>query len=136
MTDWTRRAPKRRLLAVLASIATLGIVATGCTGGNGAAHRTAAKPDDPGSAGGTPTNTLTVYSRDREIAQPLFEQFERETGIKIRARWGDPIELAKQIIKDGADSPADVYYGPLSDALGSLAAAGSLVKLSDEQLSR
>lgn len=66
--------------------------------------------------------TLTVYSRDREFAEPLFERFERTTGITIRARWGDPITLADQIIDDGADSPADVFYAPLSDALGSLSA--------------
>jgi iron(III) transport system substrate-binding protein len=84
----------------------------------------------------SPDDTLTVYARDREIAEPLFEQFEQKTGIQVRARWGDPIDLADQIIDDGADSPADVFYGPLSDALGSLSAAGRLATLSDEQLDR
>jgi iron(III) transport system substrate-binding protein len=42
--------------------------------------------------------------------------------------------LAEQIVEDGANSPADVYYGPLSDALGLLSAKGRLVKLSDRQL--
>jgi iron(III) transport system substrate-binding protein len=81
-------------------------------------------------------DTLTVYSRDREIAEPLFERFEQKTGIEIRARWGDPIDLADQIIEDGSASPADVYFGPLSDALGSLSAAGRLASLSAEQLDR
>lgn len=118
----------RRIL----SLATLALVTTGCSGADEPAGRYPAVPDRDGAEPGT----LTVYSRDREFAEPLFDRFERATGITIRARWGDPITLADQIIDDGDDSPADVFYAPLSDALGSLSAAGRLAELSDEQLDR
>jgi iron(III) transport system substrate-binding protein len=115
----------------LVLLAALTVLATGCSGeGDGV--------DRPGAAerSGGEARFLTVYSRDRDLAEPLFTRFEQQTGIRIRARWGDPVDLAEAIIADGDNSPADVYYGPLSDALGSLSAAGRLSRLSDEQLSR
>jgi iron(III) transport system substrate-binding protein len=122
-------------LRMLALTATLAMVATACTGGNDA-NRTPAASDSQAPIDREPADTLTVYSRDREIAEPLFEQFERQTGIKVRARWGNPVDLADQIISDGDKSAADVFYGPFSDALGSLSAAGRLIPLSDKQLDR
>jgi iron(III) transport system substrate-binding protein len=137
MADWSVRAPRRQPLRVLALAASLVMVAAACTSGdNSAAARAPAVPRDQAAAGREPDSTLTVYSRERDIAEPLFKLFERKTGIKVRARWGDPIDLADQIIADGADSPADVFYGPLSDALGALSAAGRLAPLSAEQLDR
>src|SRR6266540_4357266 len=127
MADRARHAAMRRLVRVLA------MVATACSGDNDTTGRV---PDDRATTGGELGGTLTVYSRERDFAEPLFERFEQKTGIKIRARWGDPVDLADQIIADGTDSPADVYYGPLSDALGTLSAAGRLARLSDEQLDR
>jgi iron(III) transport system substrate-binding protein len=135
MADGSGRAPMKHLFRMLALAATLAMVAA-CGGRNAAALRTPAVPGDRAAAGRGPDGTLTVYSRDREIAKPLIERFERETGIRVRARWGDPIKLAEQILQEGANSPADVFYGPLSDALGSLSAAGRLATLSDEQLDR
>jgi iron(III) transport system substrate-binding protein len=133
MADRARHAAKRRRFSKLALAAALAMVATACSGDNDTTGRI---PDDRATTGGELGGTLTVYSRERDFAEPLFERFEQKTGIKIRARWGDPVDLADQIIADGADSPADVYYGPLSDALGSLSAAGRLARLSDEQLNR
>jgi iron(III) transport system substrate-binding protein len=124
----------KHLITMLA--VTVAVVTTACGGGNDA-DRSRAVPDDRTATGREPdADTLTVYSRDQEIAEPLFEQFERKTGIKVRARWGNPVDLADQIIEDGANSPADVFYGPFSDALGSLSAAGRLTALSGEQLAR
>jgi iron(III) transport system substrate-binding protein len=124
----------KRLFTMLA--VTVASVIAACGGGNGT-DRPRDVPGERTATGREPdADTLTVYSRDQEIAEPLFEQFERKTGIKVRARWGNPVDLADQIIEDGADSPADVFYGPFSDALGSLSAAGRLTTLSDEQLGR
>jgi iron(III) transport system substrate-binding protein len=121
----------KQQLMIPAIALTLMVIASGCSGDN-----SGSVPGQQPSAERRPGNTFTVYSRDRDIAEPLFKRFERQTGIKIQARWGDPIELADQIIEDGDRSPADVFYGPLSDALGSLSAAGRLAGLSGEQLDR
>jgi iron(III) transport system substrate-binding protein len=137
MADWSGRAPMKQPFRVLALAVTLAMLAAACiSGDNDAADRAPAVPDDQAATGSRPDNILTVYSRERDIAEPLFKRFEQKTGIKVRARWGDPIDLADQIIADGADSPADVFYGPLSDALGALSAAGRLAPLSAEQLDR
>jgi iron(III) transport system substrate-binding protein len=112
----------------LIMVAALALLATACTGGRGTG------PADERKSTGGEADALIVYSRDRDLSEPLFKQFEQQTGIKIRARWGNPIDLAKSIIADGDRSPADVFYGPLSDALGSLSAAGRLARLSDTQL--
>jgi iron(III) transport system substrate-binding protein len=121
---------------MLALVAALAMVAAACTSGDDAADRAPAVPRDQAATDRQPDDILTVYARERDIAEPLFKRFEQETGIKVQARWGDPIKLAEQVISDGADSPADVFYGPLSDALGSLSAAGRLATLSAEQLDR
>src|SRR5262249_53703594 len=106
----------------------------GCTSAN--STQMSAGPNGQASPGGPAGNVLTIYSRDRDIAEPLYKVFQQQTGITIRARWGDPIKLANQIIADGDSSPADVFYGPLSDALGALSAAGRLARLSDDELNR
>jgi iron(III) transport system substrate-binding protein len=125
----------KHLCRTVAVAATLVAMVSACTAGNGAGGRGATPPDGRAATGGGAA-VLTVYSRDRNLAEPLFKQFERQTGITIRARWGDPIDLAEAIISDGDKSPADVYYGPLSDALGALSAAGRLTRLSDQQLNQ
>jgi len=131
MADWSRGAPTKQLVRLLALVATLAMVAAACTGDD--ADDTPV-PNDQAAADRELDDTLTVYARDPDST--LFELFEQETGMKVRARWGDPVDLADQILEDGADSPADVFYAPLSDALGSLSAAGRLTTLSNEQLDR
>jgi iron(III) transport system substrate-binding protein len=134
MADRSRGAPTKQLFRLLALVATLAMVAAACSGDNDAADGNTAVPDDQAAADRELDDTLTVYSRDPD--SELFELFEKETGIKVLARWGNPDDLADQIIEEGADSPADVFYAPLSDALGSVSAAGRLATLSDEQLDR
>jgi len=124
-------APAKRLLRLLAVASTLAMGVAGCTGGD--TEGGSPVPDAQATPRGF-DDTLTVYSRDRD--SELFDLFEKQTGIKVRARWGNLDELAEQIIGEGADSPADVFYAPLSDALGLLSAAGRLAPLTDEQLNR
>lgn len=115
---------------LLATVASLAMVATACSDDPEVG---APAPDGP-AAPDRAAEVLTVMARDPELTRPLFTLFEQETGITVQARYGNPIELADQVIVGGA--PADVYYGPLSDALGSLSAAGRLAPLSEEQLGR
>jgi iron(III) transport system substrate-binding protein len=122
----------KQLFGLLALVATLATVATACTGDN--VDGDAPAPADRPAADRELSDSLTVYGRAQD--SDLFELFERQTGIKVLGRAGKLDELAEQIIADGADSPADVYYGPLSDALGLLSAAGRLATLSDQQLDR
>ncbi len=80
---------------------------------------------------------LTIYSgRSEDLVGPLLAQFEQETGLNVEIRYGGTAEMAATILEEGANSPADVYYGQDAGALGALAKAGRLTKLPDSILSQ
>jgi iron(III) transport system substrate-binding protein len=124
----------RHLFRLLALVATLAMLASACTGGGRETGGNAAASGGQAATNPEPHNVLTIYSRTRD--SELFKLFEQETGIKALVRWGDLDDLRDQVIKEGANSPADVFYAPLSDDLGPLRAARRLAKLSDDQLDR
>ena len=55
-----------------------------------------------------------------ETVDPLIEQFEQESGLNVEVRYGATAEMAATILEEGANSPADVYYGQDAGALGAL----------------
>lgn len=122
----------KHLFRMLAPAAALAMVATACTTGDNVDGSPAVGADQP-AAKREPEDTLIVYGRR---AVDLFELFEQQTGIKVLTRTGKLDDLAEQIIADGTESPVDVFYAPLPDALGLLSTAGRLTPLSDRQLGR
>ena len=70
---------------------------------------------------------VNVYSyREQKLIQPLFDQFTKDTGIKVNVRSGEDPELANQILQEGSASPADVVYTENSPALELLSEKGKL----------
>lgn len=78
---------------------------------------------------------LTIYSgRTESLVGPLIEQFEQDTDLNVEVRYGETAEMAATILEEGANSPADVYYGQDAGALGALAEAGRFAELPEDVL--
>ena len=90
-----------------------------------------------GCTGAPEPETLTIYcGRGESLVGPVVEAFEAETGIQVEIRYGGTADLAAQILEEGDQSPADVYYGQDAGALGQLASEGRLSPLPDSILDR
>ena len=80
---------------------------------------------------------LVVYcGRGESLVGPVVAAFTEETGISVDIRYGGTADLAAQILEEGDQSPADVYYGQDAGALGQLALERRLSPLSDTVLDR
>jgi iron(III) transport system substrate-binding protein len=72
-------------------------------------------------------NALTLYSGQHEQTTALLvRDFEHRTGIKVQIRSADEATLANQIIQEGSNSPADIFYTENSPALEALGEKGLL----------
>jgi iron(III) transport system substrate-binding protein len=85
----------------------------------------------------TPVDTsgesITIYSgRNEVLISELLDTFTQETGIEVEVRYGDSAELAAQILEEGDNIRADVYFGQDAGALGALALAGVTKTLSPD----
>jgi len=55
--------------------------------------------------------SLTLYAAQHEqTVDMLIKAFTGETGIEVEIHAGEPPELASQLVKEGAASPADVFF--------------------------
>lgn len=73
---------------------------------------------------------LTVYTgRAKTFVEPIVQQFERSTGIKVNVRYGTDSQLVAALREEGSRSPADVFWGNSVGALGELAEDGKFLKL-------
>ncbi|MCW3012233.1 MAG: extracellular solute-binding protein family 1 [Solirubrobacterales bacterium] len=105
--------PRPFLLALLLAAAVLGLSACG---------------GDDAEAGSD--GTLTVYSgRNEKLVGPLFERFEKVSGVKLEVRYGDSAELAATLAEEGDNSPAELFFSQDAGALGAVADAGLLTPL-------
>jgi iron(III) transport system substrate-binding protein len=116
-----------RFPAALLSILALAFSVAACGGdGNGEASA------EPGGDA-----AITIYSgREEELVGPLFERFERESGVDLEVRYGDSAELAATIAEEGENSPADVFFAQDPGSLGAVEAQDLLLELPDRVLER
>lgn len=86
---------------------------------------------------GEEATTLTVYSgRSKTMVQGLFDDFAKDTGIKVEVRYGDTTSLANMLLEEGDASPADLFFAQDAGALGALRAAERFVPLSEASVSK
>ncbi len=84
---------------------------------------------------GTLAASLTLYSAQHEQTVDLLTKaFTKETGIEVKVHNGEAPELASQIVREGASSPADVFFTENSPELELLSEKGLLAKVAPATL--
>lgn len=126
-TRFTRDINRRRvaqLAAFGAGAAVLGL-------GHGASAQNATPEATP--VGGS----LTLYcGRAEDLVAGLVPDIEAATGITLDVRYGSTGELAAQILEEGDNSPAGLYFGQDAGSLGALAREGRLAAIEPTTLLR
>jgi iron(III) transport system substrate-binding protein len=127
-----RAVPGRRAAAALcaaAMLAGLTALASGCS--------SSSSPSSAAGAGGSSGGTLTLYSAQHEqMTNALAKAFEKQSGAKVRVRFGEDEGLANQIVQEGSASPADVLLTENTPPLELLSEKGLLAKVNAPTLAR
>ena len=81
--------------------------------------------------------TLTLYSAQHEqVVGMLTAMFTKQTGIKVQVHTGEGPDIASQILQEGADSPADVFFTENSPELNLLDEKGLLAPVDKSTLAK
>ena len=74
--------------------------------------------------------SLTIYSgRSEALVGALIPKIEAATGLKLDVRYGNTAELAAQILEEGENTPAGLFFAQDAGALGALSKAELLTTL-------
>jgi iron(III) transport system substrate-binding protein len=82
-----------------------------------------------------PGGELTLYNGQHEQTTALLvAAFEKQTGIAVKVRSGDEATLGNQILQEGPNSPADVFYTENTPVLEALREHGLLAQVAPSTL--
>jgi iron(III) transport system substrate-binding protein len=79
--------------------------------------------------------SITLYAAQHDQTVDLLTKaFTAKSGIDVKVHSGEAPELASQLVKEGASSPADVFFTENSPELELLSAKGLLAKVAPATL--
>lgn len=80
---------------------------------------------------------IVVYNAQHDsLAKEWTAAFTTETGIKVTLRKGSDLDMANQIVAEGAQSPADVFLTENSPAMDLVNAAGLFAPVDADTLAQ
>lgn len=81
----------------------------------------------------TGDQSITIYSgRAEDLVADLLKEFTTETGIGVEVRYADSASLAAQILEEGTNVQADVFFSQDAGALGAVSEAGAFKTLNSD----
>ncbi len=123
---------KLSIAAVTALAATLLLAACGGSSGSSTGTTASSSPSTPASLAG---QTITLYNGQHEQTTSLLvSAFEKHSGVKVKVRSNDEVELGNQIVQEGSNSPADVFYTENTPVLEHLREESLLAQLQPSTL--
>ena len=90
-----------------------------------------------GTPGASPASggSLVIYAgRSETLVAPILEEMVAETGLDLEVRYGSTGELAAQILEEGDNTPAGLFFSQDAGALGALAKAERLASIPQDIL--
>ncbi|HEY7830485.1 MAG TPA: extracellular solute-binding protein [Solirubrobacteraceae bacterium] len=125
----------RNIKLLIAAVATLGaiLLLAACGGSNGSpTDAVSSGTSAPASLAG---QTITLYNGQHEQTTALLvSAFEKHSGVKVKVRSNDEVELGNQIVQEGSNSPADVFYTENTPVLEHLREESLLAQLAPSTL--
>lgn len=86
------------------------------------------------SNGSNPESLVVYTSRQPQLIEPLFEQYTKETGIKVVLLSGDAQQLLERINSEGETTSADLFITVDAGVLWQAAEQGILAKVDSQFL--
>jgi iron(III) transport system substrate-binding protein len=89
------------------------------------------------ASGSGGTAEVTLYNAQHEdLMKLMVGAFTKQTGIKVKMRNGDDLEMANQLVQEGKASPADVFVTENSPAMTLVDARGGFATLQDATMAQ
>ena len=131
---WTGVALAATLISGCGSSAATADSSTATSSSSAAVSAAAGSTTTPGSttSGGETSSdepvdptALVVYNAQHEtLTQAWADAFSKQSGVKVQLRNGSDLEMANQLVAEGADSPADVFITENSPGMNVVEKAG------------